>query len=264
MTEDKSLSRLIKKIKMSIVTIKTDETIGTGFIADKRGIVITNAHVIGSSVKCEVTLPDETKLNGRLLISYFKTDIAFIKIQTNKKLKEAVLNKNENYQVGDTVLAYGNPLGYEHSVTKGIISAINRIIGDARYIQTDVAINPGNSGGPLINMDGEIIGINTLKIEDASGIGFAIPIVDVMSVINKALKDFDTISKSRYCSVCGSYTASKEKWCSNCGAELESEALKKKSSKDNICPACGVKNKEGAVYCKSCGHNVSGVVYEHK
>ena len=255
MVKSDSISSVVKKIKKSIVTITTDENIGTGFIADKRGIVITNSHVIGNVKICGVALYDKEELEGRVLLSYFNTDIAFVKIDSTKPLRQAKMAIEKEYSIGDTVIAYGNPLGYENTVTKGIISALDREIQGIRYIQTDVAINPGNSGGPLLDMNGHVIGINTLKIADASGIGFAIPIYDILDIIKESLKKFKSIEKSRYCPSCGSYTETDEKWCAKCGAIL-SEVKQKHKTESNKCPACGKSNNKKNKWCAYCGHKL--------
>mgnify|MGYP002399566761 CR=1 FL=1 len=256
MAKSDSISSVVAKVKKSIVTITTGESIGTGFIADKRGIVITNSHVIGNSDFCKVTLFDKSVLNGKVLLSYFNTDIAFVKIDSENPLHQAKMVVERSYAIGDTVIAYGNPLGFENTVTKGIISALDREIQGIKYIQTDVAINPGNSGGPLLNMDGQVIGINTLKIEDASGIGFAIPICDILGLVKESLKKFKSIEKSRYCSSCGSYTETDEKWCANCGTQLSDVKVKHKVS-PNKCPACGKSNSKKNKWCAYCGHSLS-------
>ncbi|MDD3804279.1 MAG: trypsin-like peptidase domain-containing protein [bacterium] len=255
MAKSDSLSALISKVSRFIVTIQTDESIGTGFIADKRGIVITNSHVVGNFKTCKVTLYDKDELEGRVLLSYFAKDIAFIKIETNKTLHQAKMPPVKTYAIGDSVIAYGNPFGYENTVTKGIISAIDREIQDIKYIQTDVAINPGNSGGPLLDMKGNVIGINTLKIADASGIGFAIPVSDIMPLVKESLKKFKTIENSRYCSNCGSYTESDEKWCSKCGTILP-ELEHKHKTKKRRCEACGKPISKKSSWCAFCGHKL--------
>ncbi|MDI6700378.1 MAG: trypsin-like peptidase domain-containing protein [bacterium] len=250
-----TISKIIKKIKESIVVVKTDKNIGTGFIADKIGIVITNAHVVEDSTDCEIQMFDNTSYSAKVIESNFDMDIAFIKIISNRVFKKANILKRKDYNVGDEVLAYGNPLGFENTVTKGIISALDREIGGIKYIQTDVPINPGNSGGPLIDNRGRIIGINTLKIADASGIGFAIPIIDILPLINLTIKKYKLAPDSVYCNVCGFRNDSNSLWCEKCGAKLleNVEKVKKKYKK---CSECGEKNPADAKWCKKCGHNL--------
>ena len=190
----------ISKVKNNGTSIFSDENItslglGTGLIVTENGYILTNAHVSGEKYsKCYVTLPDGKTYDGSVVWSNTDIDMSIIKIN-QKKLKPAKLGDSDNIRVGENVYAIGNPIGYEfqRTVTSGIISALNRTIkfeedGKETYmedlIQTDATINPGNSGGPLINIDGEVIGINGVKITSAEGISFAIPINTVKSVID--------------------------------------------------------------------------------
>ncbi len=169
--------------------------LGTGVIVAENGYILTNAHVSGEKYsKCYVTLIDGKTYNGQIVWSNIDIDMAIVKIN-QKGLTAAKLGDSDKIEVGETVYAIGNPIGYEfqRSVTSGIISALNRTIkfeenNEEIYmedlIQTDATINPGNSGGPLINIDGEVIGINGVKITSAEGISFAIPINTVKSVID--------------------------------------------------------------------------------
>uniref|UniRef100_A0A7C3J6F2 Trypsin-like serine protease n=1 Tax=candidate division WOR-3 bacterium TaxID=2052148 RepID=A0A7C3J6F2_UNCW3 len=250
-----SISNIIEKIKESIVVVKTDKNIGTGFIADTTGIVITNAHVVEDSTDCEIQMFDKKSYDAKVIESNFDMDIAFIKIISNRVFKKANVLKRKDYNVGDEVIAYGNPLGFENTVTKGIISALDREIGGIKYIQTDVPINPGNSGGPLVDKKGRIIGINTLKIADASGIGFAIPIIDIVPLINLTIKKYKLTPDSVYCNVCGHRNSSNSSWCEKCGAKLV-ENVEKVKNKNKKCPECGEKNPADAKWCKKCGHNL--------
>lgn len=155
---------------------------GSGFIIDRSGIILTNAHVVDRADKVTVTLKDGRTLEGKVQGADEVTDLAVIKVNSNN-LPVAPLGDSTNIQVGDWAIAVGNPLGLDNTVTLGIVSTLERSsaqvgIPDKRldFIQTDAAINPGNSGGPLLNSEGEVIGINTAIRPDAMGIGFAIPI----------------------------------------------------------------------------------------
>lgn len=157
---------------------------GSGFIIDASGIVLTNAHVVDNADRVTVTLKDGRTFDGVVRGADEVTDLAVVKINvTGGGLPVAPLGNSEEVQVGDWAIAVGNPLGLDNTVTLGIVSTLNRSsamvgIPDKRleFIQTDAAINPGNSGGPLLNGQGEVIGINTAIRANASGIGFAIPI----------------------------------------------------------------------------------------
>ncbi len=159
---------------------------GSGFIISNDGQILTNAHVVDGVDSVTVTLKDGRTLQGKVLGTDSVTDVAVVKIEA-KDLPIVTLGNSEKVQTGEWAIAIGNPLGLDNTVTTGIISATARNssqigISDKRvdFIQTDAAINPGNSGGPLLNAKGEVIGINTAIIQNAQGLGFAIP-------INKAL-----------------------------------------------------------------------------
>lgn len=155
------------------------QSLGSGFIIDKEGYIITNNHVVEGAEEIRVKLADKREFKARVVGRDPKTDIALLKISSVfKDLPTLQLGDSDKIRVGDWVLAIGNPFGLEHTVTQGIISATGRVIGSGPYdnfLQTDAPINPGNSGGPLINLKGEIIGINTAIIASGQGIGFTIP-----------------------------------------------------------------------------------------
>ena len=156
--------------------------LGSGFILNQDGHILTNAHVVDGADTVQVTLKDGRALDGKVMGADSVTDIAVIKIEA-EELPTLAISDSEQLKPGQWSIAIGNPLGLDNTVTAGIISATGRSsnqIGapDKRvdYIQTDTAINPGNSGGPLLNLQGEVIGVNTAIIQGAQGIGFAIPI----------------------------------------------------------------------------------------
>ncbi|MDY7034325.1 MAG: DegQ family serine endoprotease [Thermodesulfobacteriota bacterium] len=154
-------------------------SLGSGFIIDKDGYILTNNHVIEGADEIKVRLSDGKEFDAEIKGRDAKTDLALIKIKSWKNLPKAKLGDSDKLEVGEWVVAIGNPFGLDHTVTAGIVSAKGRIIGAGPYdnfIQTDASINPGNSGGPLFNLNGEVIGINTAIIASGQGIGFAIPI----------------------------------------------------------------------------------------
>ncbi len=154
-------------------------SLGSGFIIDAQGYILTNNHVVEKADEIKVILSNEEEFNAEVVGRDPKTDIALIKIETTRPLQPVTLGDSKSLEVGEWVIAIGNPFGLEHTVTAGIVSAKGRVIGSGPYdnfIQTDASINPGNSGGPLINMRGEVVGINTAIVSGGQGIGFAIPI----------------------------------------------------------------------------------------
>jgi serine protease Do len=156
--------------------------LGTGFIIDKDGFILTNNHVVEKTDELKVRLTDEREYNAKIIGRDPKTDLALIKIDAQEPLTPLVLGDSDSLQVGDWVLAIGEPFGLGNTVTAGIVSAKYRQIGGGPYdnfIQTDASINPGNSGGPLVDMDGKVIGVNSVIFSPSGGnigIGFAIPI----------------------------------------------------------------------------------------
>ena len=170
--------------------------LGSGFILDKSGVILTNAHVVDKADKVTVRLKDGRTFEGKVKGIDEVTDLAVVKINAGKDLPVAPLGSSNNVQVGDWAIAVGNPLGFDNTVTLGIVSTLKRSsaqvgISDKRldFIQTDAAINPGNSGGPLLNGLGEVIGINTAIRADAMGIGFAIPIDKAKAIAVQLQRD---------------------------------------------------------------------------
>lgn len=157
-------------------------SLGSGVIIDgKRGFVLTNNHVIEKSTSVRVTLNDKREFEAAIVGMDPDSDLAVLKIQADQALPAIQMGNSDDIMIGESVIAIGNPFGFSHTVTAGVISAVNRSLKTAdriyhEFIQTDASINPGNSGGPLINIDGELIGINTAIYAEAQGIGFAIPI----------------------------------------------------------------------------------------
>src|SRR5262245_37612444 len=159
---------------------------GSGFIVDADGSILTNHHVVDRAERITVKLADGRSMRARVIGSDPDTDIALIKIDGQRDLPVAPLGDSSTLRVGEWVCAIGNPLGYEHSVTVGVVSFLGRKLFDQgldNYIQTDAAINFGNSGGPLINARGEVIGINAAISSRASSIGFAVPINGATAIL---------------------------------------------------------------------------------
>jgi serine protease Do len=153
--------------------------VGSGFVMSREGYILTNNHVVEDADQIKVKLTNGKEYDGKIIGRDPKTDLALIKIKASSDLQPLNLGNSDDLKVGSWVVAVGSPFGLEQTVTAGIVSAKGRVIGSGPYdnfIQTDASINPGNSGGPLINMKGEVVGINTAIIASGQGIGFAIPI----------------------------------------------------------------------------------------
>lgn len=175
-------------------------SLGTGFVVDSSGLVLTNYHVIHGADEIKLTFtedPGEVPTDGEVIGSDPALDVALIRVKTKKPLQALPLGDSEALRVGEYVAAVGNPFGQGHSISSGIISAKGRPIPDlplATYLQTDAPINPGNSGGPLVNLKGEVIGINTAIDARAQGIGFAIPVNEVKKILPQ-LKDSGSVAR---------------------------------------------------------------------
>ena len=207
-TESDTIAPAVNKVYDSVVTVLNYgnqlQATGTGFVYktdDKYGYILTNNHVISGSKKIEVTNTENVTVEATLLGSDEYADLAVLRVDKSFVLQVATLGNSTDSEIGDTVFAVGTPVDvkYAGSVTKGIISGKNRMVNVTlddggefmmEVIQTNTAINPGNSGGPLVNINGEVIGINTLKLveDEIEGMGFAIPIEMATSVLDRLEK----------------------------------------------------------------------------
>ncbi len=169
---------------------RKSESQGSGVIVDPSGIVITNQHVVEGASKIQVILKDKRTLEAALIAEDPGNDIAVLKVESDKPLPTAPVGASADLMIGETLIALGNPFGLQNTVTVGVVSAVDRSIFDdegkeayKHLIQTDAAINPGNSGGALLNINGELIGINSAILAKGQGLGFAIPIDQVRRVL---------------------------------------------------------------------------------
>lgn len=201
--EERNVVSIFRSSSPGVVHISARETVsepfekhtleastGTGFVLDKTGHILTAFHVVKDKDEIVVGLSDQSKFTARLVGTAPQLDIALLQIDAPEdKLFSLPLGRSDSLQVGQKVMAIGNPMGLHNTLTVGVISALQRTLGDSAselsdaYIQTDAAVNPGNSGGPLLNSSGEVIGINDAKIQEAQGLSFAIPIDLARAVI---------------------------------------------------------------------------------
>jgi Do/DeqQ family serine protease len=169
-------------------------SLGSGVIIDgDKGLILTNAHVIQKTVTIKVVLNDEREFEARIVGADPDSDLAVLRIESGQQLPSIRMGSSDDLMIGETVIAIGNPFGFSHTVTTGVISALNRSIrAEDRvyhdFIQIDASINPGNSGGPLLNINGDLIGINTAIYAKAQGIGFAIPISKAHKIISDLIQ----------------------------------------------------------------------------
>lgn len=169
-------------------------SLGSGVIIDgKKGLILTNAHVIQKTATIKVMIQDEREFQAKIVGADPDSDLAVLKIDSKNQLPAATMGSSDDLMIGETVIAIGNPFGFSHTVTTGVISALNRSIRTEDrvyndFIQIDASINPGNSGGPLLNINGDLIGINTAIYAKAQGIGFAIPISKARKIISDLIQ----------------------------------------------------------------------------
>jgi serine protease Do len=191
------LVEAIRKVEPSVIGImgpKGDKVKGTGIIIDKRGVIVTNHHVVGKAKEVIVLLRDGTKVKGQVVVDRPELDLAFVTVSVKNDLPAIPPMKTGDVLLGESVIAIGHPLGYTNTVSAGIVSSLGREIelpsGSTltNLIQTNAAINPGNSGGPLLNINGELIGINCAVRADAQGIAFSIHCLTVLKALNEVRK----------------------------------------------------------------------------
>src|SRR3989442_8170379 len=201
------LATLSERVSPAVVSIQAmkinkakpqrrfETIVGSGVIIDKDGQVLTNAHVVDGAASLTVTLDSGNKTPARILGMDPVLDVALLRVDTGAALPAARLGDSAAVRVGDEVVAIGNPIGLDQTMTRGIVSGLNRLlpgVSDEPMIQTDAPINPGNSGGPLVDRCGGVVGINTLISEEAQSIGFAVPVNAVKAVL-KDLREFGKV-----------------------------------------------------------------------
>ena len=201
--------RVVKDVQPEVVQIRTSNGLGSGVVFDTSGNIVTNAHVVASGGSLGVTLSDGHSYTAKLVGSYVPDDLAVITIGSGRGTAAATFADSSKVEVGDIVLAVGNPLGLQSSVTDGIVSAVGRDVSEGggvvlpNAIQTSAAINPGNSGGALVDLDGRVIGIPTLAATDprlggaAAGIGFAIPSNIVKDIAGQIVQHGKVVNSHR-------------------------------------------------------------------
>jgi serine protease Do len=174
-------------------TANQRRSLGSGVLINGEGFILTNEHVISKAAKIHVILSDKQEFDASVIGADIKSDLAIIKINSRKPLPYVEMGRSDDLMIGEEVLTIGNPFGLQHTVTTGIISALNRNIRAGKnmvysdFIQVDASINPGNSGGPLLNINGSLIGINTAIYQKAEGIGFAIPIDHARRIVDELI-----------------------------------------------------------------------------
>jgi serine protease Do len=213
---------IIEQYQKAIIQIATPSGTGTGFYVKEFNLIITNDHVVGDNAEVTVTGKSFEKSLSRVWYTDRKHDLAFLEVPPNIELPEVRLGKYETMKDGDAVVAIGHPYGLNYTATQGVISKVDRIREGVKYIQIDAAINPGNSGGPLVNMNGEIIGVNSFIIRGGDNLGFALPVNYLREALLLYLPNRGQASTR--CFSCGFLVTSQnidsKKYCPSCGTEV--------------------------------------------
>jgi serine protease Do len=248
LTAPVALPDMVDKVRPSVVAVESPSGNGTGFVVDARGLVVTNRHVVGMAEEVTLKAVDGRTLTGRVVRADANVDYAFVKVDLGDA--QAIPWNEDPVREGMTVVAIGHPLGYDFTVTKGIVSSARRVIHGVEYIQTDVPINPGNSGGPLLDEEGEVIGVNAWVRSDAQNIGFAIPVRYVRRVLEQLEPMMARLDSAYYCPVCGYLNDEKGTYCQGCGVRTDRP---EPEGAERTCDACGTPNPTRARFCKKCG-----------
>jgi serine protease Do len=219
-----SIQETIEKYQNTVVQIATKSGTGTGFYLLDYDLIVTNHHVVGDNVKVTVKGRTFDKKLAEVVFSDQKYDLAFLLPPVDMhELPELKLGNYEKLHDGDTVIAIGHPYGLNYTATQGVISRVDRVQQGIKYIQIDAAINPGNSGGPLIDEDGEVVGVNTFIIKGGDNLGFALPV----SYLRDALELYKPIrgEVAMRCPSCSTLVTEKTLdnglYCPNCGTKIE-------------------------------------------
>ena len=193
-----SVAEIVKRIVDGLAQIATDYGGGSGFAVSSDGLIVTNAHVVGREAMVTVHMVNGESLAGQVLGRNEALDLAVVKVESARSLKPMPMGDPSSVEVGEEVLALGFPLsdtlGQEYTVTRGIVSS-RRTWDSVNYFQTDAAINPGNSGGPLVNRQGQVIGVNTSSYDGTDGISFAISVAEVTQNLPSLASGFDVLVK---------------------------------------------------------------------
>ena len=259
-----------------VYCIEVENGHGSGVLVHKSGIVATNKHVVETQESVCIRNIDGDSVNGMVVNSCRDVDLAFVQIQDFSESKLPInalpslyseeASKKESIKTGETVYAIGHPLGLDFSLTKGIVSASNRILNGQQFIQIDAPINPGNSGGPLYSRYGRLIGLNTCGKDGAEGLNFAIPVELVYSKLTDLITKGETLNDLYYCKLCGNASKT-SKFCDHCGYKINKKTSiandpignqavinTSKEPKQKIeCVCCGKINAQSQKFCHHCG-----------
>ncbi len=217
------MKAVIEQYQNAIIQIATQSATGTGFYVKEFDLIVTNDHVVGENAEVTIAGKLFPKTISRVWYTDRKHDLAFLEMPKELVLPEVRLGRYEDMKDGDRVMAIGHPYGLNYTVTQGVISKVDRIRDGLKFIQIDAAINPGNSGGPLVNQDGEVIGVNSFIIRGGDNLGFALPV----NYLSEALQLYlpNKGQPSTRCHSCGYLVTAANidsgKYCPSCGTEVK-------------------------------------------
>jgi S1-C subfamily serine protease len=254
-----SYDQLFEKVKTSVVGIQSTTGLGSGFFVHENGLIVSNRHVVGYERELNIHLADGKQVNGRVMRSFPEVDLAFIRTNLAPTLVPRLAPPGVS-RVGQAVLVIGHPMGLANTLTRGIISAVNREVVGNTYLQTDAAINPGNSGGPIFNDLGEVIGVATMGLSQSQGLNFAIPVEQLQRRIEQFAAEEARVKRGQgvYCVICGSFGLGGV-YCPNCGVTFENENEAKtagQAASAAQCSNCGKTLNPGDQFCSSCGTHI--------
>jgi serine protease Do len=215
--------QIIEQYQKAIIQIATNSGAGTGFYVKEFDLIVTNAHVVADEGEVTIAGKSFDKSLSRVWYTDRKHDLAFLQAPTGVELPEVRLGQYEQMKDGDEVVAIGHPYGLNYTATQGVISKVDRIRDGLKFIQIDAAINPGNSGGPLVNMNGEIIGVNSFIIRGGDNLGFALPVNYLREALQMYLPNKGQATTRCFsCSVLvTSANIDAKKYCPSCGTEVK-------------------------------------------
>lgn len=223
---------LIEKYQNAIIQIATQSATGTGFYVKEFDLIVTNEHVIDDNPEVTIAGKIFQKTISRVWYTDRKHDLAFLEAPKEIVLPEVKLGTYESMKDGDRVMAIGHPYGLNYTVTQGVISKVDRIRDGLKFIQIDAAINPGNSGGPLVNQDGEVIGVNSFIIRGGDNLGFALPVNYLREALQLYLPNKG--QPSTRCHSCGYLVTptniDSQKYCPSCGTEVKLPEIPEKET----------------------------------
>ncbi|MEO0075004.1 MAG: trypsin-like peptidase domain-containing protein [candidate division WOR-3 bacterium] len=260
------ITEIIAKAKSSVVRIESSIGNGSGFIIDRRGIILTNYHVIGSDKAATVILSDGRIEIAKIIYSHPQRDIAFLMTDCSN-LEPIKLNMYKRATLGEQVIAIGHPIDLPYTATIGIVSFPNRITEyepKLPFIQFDASIKSGSSGGPLLNLSSEVIGITTAGIATGETFNFAIPLYEIKNYITDIKNRIAWFRNTKYCHICGKANDNINKYCQQCGSILTTSKeiiaiinqLKSEAEEFVICKNCINKISQHQSICYFCGNPI--------